>query len=255
MTKLLFPALVALATAAAQPAETGREIAQKAQTALYGFQTLTVSGEMTLRRGPDVIGQRTIAVEMIEQKAGDGYDQARVTITAPSALKGTRLLSWSRSKGDDQQWLVTPRTGRVQKIAERGRQAAFVSSDFSYEDILKWQVDAYEYTRAGRQKCDAGQCTVVDAKPHNRYSNYSLLKVYFDDLYRIRRIDYFTDRQDKPRKTLLQSDYVLFNGTWQPTLSVISDADRNTSTAIVWSGYHLNTPIDQRIMSPQDVHP
>jgi hypothetical protein len=74
-------------------------------------------------------------------------------------------------------------------------------------------------------------------------------------LYRIRRIDYFTDRQDKPRKTLLQSDYVLFNGTWQPTVSVISDADRNSSTAIVWSGYHLNTPIDQRIMSPQAVHP
>ena len=140
-------------------------------------------------------------------------------------------------------------------VTVRWAQAAFVSSDFSYEDILKWQVDAYEYTRAGRQKCDADQCTVVDAKPHNRNSNYSLLKVYFDDLYRIRRIDYFTDRTDKPRKTLLQSDYVRFDGTWQPTLSVISDADRNTSTAIAWSGYHLNTPIDQRVMSPQAVHP
>src|SRR5678815_2852414 len=100
----------------------------------YGYKTLKVSGEMTLRRGSEVIGQRTILVEQIEQSPEDAYDQARVTINAPSALKDTRLLSWSRPKGDDQQWLVTPRTGRVQRIAERGRQAAFVSSDFSYED-------------------------------------------------------------------------------------------------------------------------
>ena len=111
MTRYLFPVIAAVTTAAAQPAvETGREIALKAQAALYGFQTLTVSGEMTLRRGAEVIGQRTIALEMIEQKAAEEYDQAWVTITAPSALKDTRLLSWSRVKGDDQQWLVTPRT-------------------------------------------------------------------------------------------------------------------------------------------------
>lgn len=256
MTKHLFPALVAIATAAAQPPpETGRAIAQKSQTALFGFQTLSVSGEMTLRRGAEIIGQRTISVEMIETAPDETYDQARVTITAPSSLKDTRLLSWSRMKGDDQQWLVTPRTGRVQKIAERGRQAAFVSSDFSYEDILKWQLDTYEYTRAGEQKCEEDLCTVVDAKPRNRYSNYSLLKVHFDRKYRIRRIDYFGDRMDKPRKTLIQSGYVSLGGTWQPSRSVITDHEKDTSTAIVWSGYRLNTPIDQRVMSPNSVQP
>jgi hypothetical protein len=210
---------------------------------------------MTLRRGSEVIGQRTILVELIEQPSEETYDQARVTINTPSALKDTRLLSWSRPKGDDQQWLVTPRTSRVQRIAERGRQAAFVSSDFSYEDILKWQIDAYDYTLAGQQKCPAGTCTVVDAKPRNRYSNYSLLKVYFDDRYRISMIDYFVDRVEKPRKTLTQSGYVLCNETWQPSRSVITDHQRDTSTEIVWSGYRLNVPMDERIMSPNTIRP
>ena len=171
-SKILLLVLAPLAMAAAEAGpETGREIAQKSQVALYGYKTLMVSGEMTLRRGSDTIGQRTILVELIEQRAEEAYDQARVTINAPNALKDTRVLTWSRAKGDDQQWLVTPRTGRVQRIAERGRQAAFVSSDFSYEDILKWQVDAYEYARAGQEKCPAGVCTVLDARPRNRYSN------------------------------------------------------------------------------------
>ena len=128
--------------------ETGREIAEKSQIALFAYKTLKVSGEMTLRRGSESIGQRAIAVELIEREPADAQDQARVSINAPSALKDTRLISWSTGKGDDQQWLITPRTRSVQRIADRGRQAAFVSSDFSYEDILKWQIDDYDYTRA-----------------------------------------------------------------------------------------------------------
>ena len=235
--------------------EAGRDIAQKSQISLYSYSTLKVSGEMTLRRGNEVIGQRTIAVEQVEQRSPEAYDQARITVNAPAALKDTRLLSWSRAKGDDQQWLITPRTGRVQRIAERGRQAAFVSSDFSYEDILKWQLDAYDYTRGGQQQCPVGACTVVDSKPRNRFSNYSMLRLYFDEQYRISKIEYFVDGSDKPRKTLIQSGYVACGKTWQPSRSVITDHERDTSTEIVWSGYQLNAPIDERIMSPNTVRP
>ena len=83
-----------------------------------------------------------------------------------------------------------------------------MSSDFSYEDILKWQVDDYDYTRVGQGACPAGTCTIVDAKPRNRYSSYTLLKVYYDDGYRISKIDYFASSPDKPRKTLVLSGYV-----------------------------------------------
>ena len=70
-----------------------------------------------------------------------------------------------------------------------------MSSDFSYEDILKWQVDDYDYTRAGQGPCPAGTCTIVDAKPRNRYSSYTVLKVYYDDGYRISKIEYFADER------------------------------------------------------------
>jgi hypothetical protein len=239
-----------LLTAEQAGPESGRDIARKAQMTQFGYKTLTVSGEMTLRRGADIIGQRTIAVELIEHEAEDKYDQARITITSPSALKDTRLLSWSTGKGDDQQWLLTPRTHRVQRIADRGRQAAFVSSDFSYEDILKWQLDDYDYTRAGQGACPAGTCVLVDAKPRNPYSAYRLLKVYYDPQYRISRVDCFDEAVDRPRKTLAHSGYMQYGGTWQPSRSVMTDLERETSTEVVWSGYAVNVPIDERIMAP-----
>src|SRR4029450_10374716 len=128
-------------TVALAGSETGREIAQKSETAQMAFKTLRVSGEMTLTRGAESIGQRSFTLELIEQPAETAFDKARITITAPTALKDTLLLSWSSATGEDQQWLVTPRTQRVQRIADRGRQAAFVSSGFAYEEILQLQGD------------------------------------------------------------------------------------------------------------------
>jgi hypothetical protein len=235
---------------AAQAPDTGRAAALKSQAAQFTFKTMKVSGEMTLTRGKDSIGQRTFAVELIEREPASEYDQARIVINAPTALKDTQLISWSSAAGDDQQWLVTPRTQRVQRIADRGRQAAFVSSDFAYEDILKWQVDNYEYTRTSQGECPAGTCTVVEAKPKNRYSSYTLLKIYYDAEFRISKVDYFVSAPDRPRKTLVLSGYVQQGKTWQPTRSVMTNHETETATQIIWSGYQVDTPIDDRIMSP-----
>jgi hypothetical protein len=247
----LVPALFTL-TAAPAP-ETGREIAQKSQAAQFTFKTLKASGEMTLTRGTESIGQRSFSVELIERVKDVEFDQARVVINAPTALKDTQLISWSSGTGEDQQWLVTPRTQRAQRIADRGRQAAFVSSDFSYEDILKWQVDDYEYSRVSQSACPSGTCTVVEAKPKNRYSSYTLLKVYYDEAYRISKVEYFGSDQAKPRKTLVNSGYAKQGASWQPAKSVMTNHETETSTQIVWSGYQIDTPIDERVMSPSSI--
>ncbi len=252
MQKMLLTGLMPLLLLAAAQArtETGRDIAGKSQVAHFAYKTLRVSGDMTLRRGSESIGQRAISVELIERDADEAQDQARVSINAPSALKDTRLISWSTGKADDQQWLITPRTRSVQRIADRGRQAAFVSSDFSYEDILKWQLEDYDYPRADQGSCPGSACFVVDAKPRNRYSNYVLLKLHFDEKYRITKIDYFVDRLDSPRKTLVHSGYARYGDTWQPSSSRMTDHQRETSTEIVWSGYAVDGQIDERIMAP-----
>ena len=249
MPKTVWLAAASLMLTAAQAPDAGRAIALQAHASQFTFKTLKVSGEMTLARRGESIGQRSFSVDLIEHEAETAHDQALITISAPTALKDTKLLSWSSGRGEDQQWLATPRTGRVQRIADRGRQAAFVSSDFSYEDILKWQVDDYDYTRVGQGACPAGTCTIVEARPRNR-SSYAVLKVSYDKESRISRVEYFGSRPDAPRKTLVHSDYVRQGRSWQPGRSVMTNHETESSTQIVWSGYQIDVPIDERIMSP-----
>ena len=252
MPKTVWLVAASLMLTAAQAPDAGRAIALQAHASQFTFKTLKVSGEMTLARRSESIGQRSFSVDLIEHEAEAEHDQALITITAPTALKDTKLLSWSSGRGEDQQWLATPRTGRVQRIADRGRQAAFVSSDFSYEDILKWQVDDYDYTRVGQGACPAGTCTIVDARPRNR-SSYTVLKVYYDKESRISKVEYFGSRPDAPRKTLVHSDYVRQGRSWQPGRSVMTNLETESSTQIVWSGYQIDVPIDERLMSPSAI--
>lgn len=237
-----------MVVAAQDRPEPGRDIANRAQTAHFAYKTLRAAGEMTLRRGTETSGQRSIVLERIEHPSADDYDKARIVIEAPPALKDTQLLSWSKT-GDERQWLVTPRGQRVQRIADRGRQSAFVSSDFSYEDILKWQVDDYDYVVAGSGTCPAGTCTILDAKPRSRYSAYVLLKLYVDDTSRISQIEYFVDKTDAPTKTLVQRSYTMHGRAWQPGTSLMTDHRKGTSTEINWSGYAADVPVDERRMS------
>src|SRR5215204_4103208 len=103
MRKTLLLLLMWSMPLAAQTPESGRDIAQKALAAQFSFKTLRVAGEMTLMRGGESSGQRSFSLELFEQEAATAIDKARVTITAPTALKDTQLLSWSSDGGDDQQ--------------------------------------------------------------------------------------------------------------------------------------------------------
>jgi hypothetical protein len=105
----------------------------------------------------------------------------------------------------------------------------------------------------GQGACPAGTCTIVDAKPRNRYSSYTQLKVYYDNENRISKIDYLGSRPDRPRKTLVHSGYMRHGRTWQPALSVMTNHETETSTKIAWSGYQLDVPIDERIMTPSAI--
>jgi hypothetical protein len=236
-------------------AETAHDVAEKSQAAHFQYHTMKVSGKMKLLQQGAVIGEREIAAELIENPDQTAYDHARITIVAPNSLKGLRLLSWSSDKKDNQQWLFTPRTSNTQRISKRGQSGVFVGSDFSYEDILKWQIDRYDYKLVGQGAwtCPEGQCFIVEAKPNDPYSNYKYLVVHYDPLFRIKKIEYFDDRRQTPWKTLIQEGYQKYGKSWQPGRSVITDHITKTSTEIGWYDYVVDEPIDEKIMSPQSI--
>lgn len=69
---------------------------------------------------------------------------------SPKRVKGTKLLTWGHKKGSDDQWLYLPKpTGKVFRISGGRKAGAFMSSEFSYEDLGSQEVEKYTYKMLG----------------------------------------------------------------------------------------------------------
>lgn len=249
LAALLAVALGGGLVASAATAQSGRDFAVQSQKVTFGYRTLTARATMTLYKGNNAVGTRELEISQVEQPAG-AHDLALVEIKSPTSLAGTRLLSWSNDTGDDQQWLTTGNTDRARRIGDRGRKATFVNSDFTFEDLLKWQVDSYKYETIGKVSCPAGTCTQVRAIPTSRASVYGALLVDYDSSYRISRIQYFRDANGPVWKELVASNYTRVGNSSQPRQSVMTDFSANTRTRIDWSNYAADTQIDTSIFTP-----
>jgi len=203
--------------------DSGREISLKSQQVHFDFDTLTAQAEMSIRRSGSV-AVRSLHISLIEKGSGE-YDLGRINISAPGSIAGTVLLSWSNDLGDDQQWLRAANSNNTLRIAGRGRKATFVNSDFTFEDLLKWQIDGYSYELLGEAKCPAGSCTRVRANPLSGRSGYGLLLVDYDSLNRISQIQYFRLGSDQVWKVLTLLNYKRIGRSWQPSRSEMRDLE------------------------------
>ena len=240
---------LAVGLASAALSQTGRDWAVRSQQTSFGYNTLTATAEMTLYRGGSVIGTRSLDITLLEQRPG-AHDMGTIDITAPTSLAGTRLLSWSNDAGDDQQWLATSGADRARRIGDRGRRATFVNSDYTFEDLLKWQVDNYRYDLVGTASCPAGSCTQVRATPTARSSAYGALLVDYDSSARISRIQYFRNGSNSVWKEQVATGYRRVGNSWQPAETVMTNNETGTRTVVRWSNYRANAAIDTTRFQP-----
>jgi hypothetical protein len=87
---------------------------------------------------------RALTLWALRGAAGKG-DRTLIRFTYPNDIRNTGLLVWQHPEADDERFLYLPALGRVRRIAGEEKQASFVGSDLSYEDIGGRDVADYTY--------------------------------------------------------------------------------------------------------------
>src|SRR5688572_23623756 len=102
--------LVIAATASAARAGTAEEeglaLAQRADRANEGYGTERASLTMELVNAHGDVTTRRLAIEALEGK--DDGDRSRAIFEWPADVKGTKMLTYSHKRADDDQWLYLP---------------------------------------------------------------------------------------------------------------------------------------------------
>ncbi len=198
-------------------ADTGREIAEKANATQRGFVDESVESVMYLinaRNDTVVRNLRNMTIERPKQE-----DYSLIQFLNPPDVRGTGLLTHQNPAGDDKQWLYLSELRRVKTISSRNKSGAFMGSEFAYEDITGNTLDKFTYKLLGEEEYKGTPCYIVERIPTYKNSGYVRIKTWYEkERYLVLRSE-FTDRKNSLLKVLTLQEWTQYEtGTYRANL-------------------------------------
>jgi outer membrane lipoprotein-sorting protein len=182
------------------PEMTGLKIATDMKIANEGFIGEEATMKMILIDSHGTQIER-ILTGKVKEVLKDGT-KSLSTFLNPMDVNGTKMLTWSHKKEDDDQWLYLPSLRRVKRINSSNKSASFMGSEFSYEDLGSQEVEKYTYKFIQEEK----EQWVIERYPLKesgyKKQNVIISKKYMNPL----QIDYF-DRRGELLKQAFFSNY------------------------------------------------
>lgn len=178
-----------------------------------------------------------------EGYAGDA--KSLVRFTDPPEVKGVGFLSLARPGKNPDQWLYLPSMKRERRIATQDRDASFVGTDFSYEDMEEFDQAKYDLALKGEQTVDGQSCHVIEARPDEKAgkSVYERRVVFVrKDLNYLIREDLYRKGEGEPAKRFVLADLQNVEGHWVARRLEMTDLKKGSRTTVVLKEISFDRP-------------
>ena len=241
---LTFTTFVGAGLAVAGPAEDkGLELSRKVDQANDGWRGESSTMEMLLINAHGDKTTRKLTSRVVESD-GDG-DRSRIEFLWPADVKGTRMLTWTHKKGDDDQWLFLPAVNRVKRIASSNKSGSFMGSEFAYEDLGSQEVEKYKHKFIEESKLDGRSSWKIDRVPVDTRSGYSRIVTWIDVQYmNPTKVEYY-DRKGELLKTAKFSGYVKQSKWWRAGQIVMLNHQTKKESRLSWTDRKVEQPFSQ----------
>ena len=260
MRRMLTALLLALALPALAHAETPEEkglaIAREAQKRNEGWVDSKVDAKMILENKQGEKSERNMRLRALEVISDVDGDKSLTYFLSPADVQGTALLSFTHMTKPDDQWLFLPALKRVKRIASANKSGSFVGSEFAFEDLLAQEVARFTYKYLRDEPCPTAEakglsCFVSERFPVYENSGYTRQVSWIDKKdYQVRKIEFF-DRKSEHSKTLLFTDYRLYQGKfWRSHTLVMENHQTAKKTTLALGNFELNAKVDQTEFDP-----
>jgi len=220
----------------------GLAIARKVDKANEGFASESSTMEMTLINAHGDKTTRKMKSQLLETK--DDGDRSRIEFDWPADVKGTRMLTWTHKKADDDQWLFLPAIKRVKRISSKNKSGSFMGSEFTYEDIGSQEIEKFKHKFLAEEAIEGRKAWKIERIPTASDSGYSRQVSWIDQEYNNAiKIEYY-DRKGDLLKTAKFSDYKKFGKFWRlGKLDMVNHQTRKSSI-LAWSGRKVGIAIN-----------
>jgi hypothetical protein len=175
-----------------------------------------------------------------EGYAGDA--RLLIRFSDPPEVRGVGFLSLGRSGKSADQWLYLPSMKRERRIAPQDRDASFVGTDFSYEDLEEVDHAKFEVSLAGEEMVDGHACTLIEGRPKERSAYQRKVFALRKDILYVVRVEAFRKGQKEPAKRLLLTDLAEVGGHTAARTMRMSDLGKGSVTTVLLKELAFDRP-------------
>lgn len=221
----------------------GLEIARKVDKANEGFEGESSTMEMVLINAHG--DKTTRKMRSIVTETDNDGDKSRIEFQWPADVKGTRMLTWTHKKGNDDQWLYLPALKRVKRITSRNKSGSFMGSEFAYEDLGSQEVEKFKHDFLGDAKIDGRDCWKMQRIPVDKKSGYSKQVLWIDKGYmNAVKIEYY-DRKGELLKTAEFKGFKKYGKYWRVGRIEMLNHQTRKRSILDWKERKLGVDIDE----------
>ena len=178
----------------------------------------------------------------------DGESDMIMIMESPADMRGNGFLMLGHAQRDDERYIYVPALRRVNKIVGSGRGGAFMSSDFSIDDIGQPELDEWTWTFAGETEVDGHPCKVIEAIPISdkiaKETGYTKVVWAIDTELRTTRAADFFDKQDLKFKRLEVAAIQMFGDVPFATDMVMTDVGTGHSSRMLMEDLVIDQGVD-----------
>jgi outer membrane lipoprotein-sorting protein len=223
---------------------TNQEVANKIDQTMRGFKDSKSNMTMTLINANNQKRERKMKMVVLEK---DGGDKSLMEFISPADVKGTKFLSYSHIKKDDDQWLYLPALKRVKRIASKNKSGSFMGSEFSYEDLSSFDVDKYTYKgNAKLVKLNDKDVYMGQRNPITKNSGYTKQLFWTDSKeFLTLKVEYY-DRKHELLKTATFEDYKKISGVWRVGKMTMVNHQNDKKTILIWTNESVKNGLKEK---------
>jgi len=196
-------------------------------------------------------GQREFRGKMLGMKLADGLRRAKLCISQPPEMRGSEMLSMETAEGAPDSFLYTTELRKAKRITGEGMGGSVFGTDFTYEDLQRWQQlnRPESHARLPDADLDGRPVYVLSTLPSDKaQSSYTKVLSFIDKKTCVVIKSESYENGDRLRKLLTANPEGMLeeNGIFAPTEVVIKDVRDDTRTIVALEELEVDGDVEAR---------
>ncbi|MDX8395706.1 MAG: outer membrane lipoprotein-sorting protein [Mariprofundaceae bacterium] len=199
-------------------------------------------------------GTRLREFTILRKDVEDGGDQwFYVYFKKPNDVREMTFLVKKHPHAADDRWLFIPSIRMVKRIAASDSRAAFVGSDYTYEDISGRHPSEDVAQLMGEEKVGECNAWVIRNTPKQSARDYSYRKTYVDQATHLVLKESYFDAKDKEVRRFVNDNIEKIDGFWVGTAGTMTNIETNHVTKVTFSKMKLNAGIPNKVFTERSL--